>query len=46
VSSRLLLASLLDECETAVRSAMRDAGADIDQLQRLLVQDGIVAPED
>ena len=47
VSSRLLLCSLLDECETAVRAALRDAGADIEHLQRLLMQrDGSIAPED
>jgi ATP-dependent Clp protease ATP-binding subunit ClpC len=46
VSSRLLLCSLLEECETAVRSAMRGAGADLDHLQRVLVQDGAIPPED
>ena len=46
VSSRLLLCSLLEECETAVRGALRDSGADIDHLQRVLVQDGAIAPED
>ena len=47
VSSRLLLCSLLEECETAVRSALRDSGADIEHLQRLLMQrDGSIAPED
>ena len=46
VSSRRLLVALLEECETVVRSALRDAGADIDHLQRVLVQDGSIPPED
>jgi ATP-dependent Clp protease ATP-binding subunit ClpC len=46
VSSRLLLASLLDECETVVREAMRDSGADIDHLQRVLMQDGAISAEE
>jgi ATP-dependent Clp protease ATP-binding subunit ClpC len=45
VSSRLLLVSLLEDCETVVRSVLRDAGADIDHLQRVLVQDGSIQPE-
>src|SRR3954470_19170413 len=40
VSSRLLLVALLDECDTAARAALRESGADIDHLQRVLVQDG------
>jgi ATP-dependent Clp protease ATP-binding subunit ClpC len=46
VSSRLLLLSLLEESETVVRSAMREAGADLDHLQRVLLQDGAIPPED
>jgi ATP-dependent Clp protease ATP-binding subunit ClpC len=46
VSSRMLLTSLLDDCDTIVRSSMRDVGADMDQLQRLLVQDGQIPPEE
>jgi hypothetical protein len=46
VSSRMLLVSLLDECETVVRSAMRDVGADMDHLQRVLLQDGAIQPEE
>ena len=46
VSSRMLLVTLLDECETAVRSALRDAGADLDHLHRVLVQDGAIPRED
>ena len=46
ISSRLLLVSLLEECETASRSAMREVGTDIDHLQRVLVQDGAIQPED
>ena len=46
VSSRLLLLALLDECESATRATLRDAGADLDHLQRLLVQDGAIQPED
>jgi ATP-dependent Clp protease ATP-binding subunit ClpC len=45
VSSRLLLAALLDERETAVRSAMRESGADLDHLHRVLTQDGTIQPE-
>ena len=46
VSSRLLLVSLLEESEAASREAMRDAGTDLDHLQRVLVQDGAIQPED
>jgi ATP-dependent Clp protease ATP-binding subunit ClpC len=46
VSSRSLLVSLLEDCETVVRSVMRDAGADLDHLQRVLVQDGAIQPEE
>ena len=47
VTSRLLLVSLLDDCDTVVRSAMRDAGADLDHLQRVLVQqDGAIPAEE
>jgi ATP-dependent Clp protease ATP-binding subunit ClpA len=46
VTSRLLLVSLLDDCEAAVTKALRDSGADVDHLQRLLVQDGAIPPED
>jgi ATP-dependent Clp protease ATP-binding subunit ClpC len=46
VSSRLLLCSLLEDPDTAARTAMRAAGADLDHLQRLLAQDGVVPPED
>jgi ATP-dependent Clp protease ATP-binding subunit ClpC len=46
VSSRMLLVSLLDECDTVVRSAMRDVGADMDHLQRVLLQDGAIQPEE
>lgn len=46
VTSRLLLVSLLEDCDTVVRSAMRDAGADLDHLQRVLVQDGTIQPEE
>jgi ATP-dependent Clp protease ATP-binding subunit ClpC len=45
VSSRLLLLSLLEEPETVVRSSMRDAGADLDHLHRVLLQDGAIPPE-
>ena len=45
VSSRMLLVSLLDDCETVVRSVLRGAGADIEHLQRVLVQDGAIPPE-
>jgi ATP-dependent Clp protease ATP-binding subunit ClpC len=46
VSSRLLLVSLLEDCETVVRSVMRGVGADLDHLQRVLVQDGAIQPEE
>ena len=46
VSSRSLLVSLLEDCETMVRSVMRDAGADLDHLQRVLEQDGAIQPEE
>jgi ATP-dependent Clp protease ATP-binding subunit ClpC len=46
VSSRLLLVSLLDDCEPVVRTAMRDVGTDLDHLQRVLVQDGAIQPEE
>ena len=46
VSSRLLLVSLLDDSEAVSREAMRDAGTDLDHLQRVLVQDGAIHPED
>lgn len=36
VSTRLLLLSLLDEPETAIRDGLRTCGADLDQLVRLL----------
>jgi ATP-dependent Clp protease ATP-binding subunit ClpC len=45
VSTRMLLAALLEECQTLVRSAMRAVGADLDHLQRVLVQDGTIQPE-
>jgi ATP-dependent Clp protease ATP-binding subunit ClpC len=45
VSSRMLLVSLLDDCETVVRSVLRGVGADIEHLQRVLVQDGAIPPE-
>lgn len=45
VTSRMLLVSLLDESEPAVTKALRDAGADLDHLQRLLIQDGAIHPE-
>jgi ATP-dependent Clp protease ATP-binding subunit ClpC len=44
VTSRRLLSSLLEECETVVRTVLRGVGADIDQLQRLLM-DGSIQPE-
>ncbi len=46
VSSRLLLVSLLEDSEVVSREAMRDAGTDLDHLQRVLVQDGAIQPED
>ena len=46
VSSRLLLLSLLDELESASRESMRSVGTDLDHLQRVLVQDGAIHPED
>ena len=46
VSSRLLLISLLEESEVVSREAMRDAGMDLDHLNRILVQDGAITPED
>ncbi len=46
VSSRTLLVALLDEGETVVRSSMRDVGADLDHLARVLVQDGAIQPEE
>jgi ATP-dependent Clp protease ATP-binding subunit ClpC len=46
VSSRLLLLSLLDELEAASRESMRAVGTDMDHLQRVLVQDGAIQPED
>ena len=45
VSTRMLLVALLDECQTLVRPAMRSVGADLDHLQRVLVQDGGIQPE-
>ena len=45
VSTRMLLGALLDECQTLVRPAMRAVGADLDHLQRVLVQDGAIQPE-
>jgi ATP-dependent Clp protease ATP-binding subunit ClpC len=45
VSTRMLLVALLDECQTLVRPAMRAVGADLDHLQRVLVQDGAIQPE-
>ena len=45
VSTRMLLVALLDECQTLVRPAMRAVGADLDHLQRVLVQDGTIQPE-
>lgn len=45
VSSRMLLTSLLEDGDTIVRSSMRDVGADLDHLQRVLVQDGQIQPE-
>ena len=38
VSSRFVMLSLLEEPETAIRQALRDIGADVDQLQRLLAK--------
>ena len=46
VSSRLLLVSLLDDADTIVRSTMRDVGADLDHLQRVLTQDGQIPREE
>ena len=46
VSSRMLLVSLLEDCEAAVTKALRDAGADLDHLRRVLEQDGSIQPED
>jgi ATP-dependent Clp protease ATP-binding subunit ClpC len=46
VSTRMLLVALLDECQTLVRPALRQVGADLDHLQRVLVQDGSIQPED
>jgi ATP-dependent Clp protease ATP-binding subunit ClpC len=46
VSSRMLLISLLEDSEAVAREAMRDAGTDLDHLQRILVQDGAIAPEE
>jgi ATP-dependent Clp protease ATP-binding subunit ClpC len=45
VSTRMLLVALLEECQTLVRPAMRAVGADLDYLQRVLVQDGAIPPE-
>jgi hypothetical protein len=45
VTSRLLLVSLLDDSEPAMRTAMRAVGADLDHLQRVLGQDGAIQPE-
>ena len=45
VSTRMLLVALLEECQTLVRPAMRAVGADLDHLQRVLVQDGAIQPE-
>jgi ATP-dependent Clp protease ATP-binding subunit ClpC len=45
VSTRMLLVALLDECQTLVRPALRAVGADLDHLQRVLVQDGTIPPE-
>jgi ATP-dependent Clp protease ATP-binding subunit ClpC len=44
VSSRRLLVSLLEDCDTVVRSVLRGVGADIDHLHRLLL-DGSIQPE-
>lgn len=44
VSSRRLLRSLLDERETVVRIVLRSVGADLDHLQRVLM-DGSIHPE-
>jgi ATP-dependent Clp protease ATP-binding subunit ClpC len=38
VTTRWLLLALLDEFDTAVRQSLRQCGADVDQLQRLLAQ--------
>ena len=46
VSSRLLLGSLLHDCDTVVRETMNKVGADLDHLQRVLAQDGVVPQED
>jgi ATP-dependent Clp protease ATP-binding subunit ClpC len=46
VSTRQLLVSLLEDCETVMRSVMRGVGADLDHLQRVLVQDGSIPPEE
>lgn len=46
VTSRLVLLSLLEECEAGVTKALRDSGADLDHLRQLLVQDGQIHPED
>lgn len=45
VSTRMLLVALLDECQTLVRPAMRAVGADLDHLQRVLIQDGSIQLE-
>jgi ATP-dependent Clp protease ATP-binding subunit ClpC len=38
VSTRFALLSLLDEPDTVIRDVFKSAGADLDQLQRLLVE--------
>jgi ATP-dependent Clp protease ATP-binding subunit ClpC len=45
VSTRMLLLALLDECQALIRPAMREVGADLDHLQRV-VRDGAISPED
>jgi len=44
ISTRMLLVALLDECGTLVRPALRQVGADLDHLQRV-IQDGSIQPE-
>lgn len=46
VSSRLLLVALLEDSEAVSHAAMRDAGTDLDHLQRVLLQDDAIQPED
>lgn len=45
ISSRLLLASLLEELETISQEVIVEVGTDLDNLQRILARDGAVPPE-